>query len=299
MKKFIYIIVLGLFFICLINKAYAQEFLEITDEQVVSTILDGNSKDLEKLIISGLNVNDVYECATPLILAIKSSMVPESINEDSLRKIQLLLKAGADINQETCFDNARFPLTVLINLPLEINAMAALFNKTLDEEIKSGQDMCEIPGIIAKPCKDITLKERENIRITIQEAFTEQQKAIVPQMMNILQVLVENGADINKKDSIRGRTALHHAAVISQNVTLAPLKYLIEKGADLNAQDIKGNTPLFFAFATNNTLGVDMLIKAGADPSIRNKDGLLYNEVYGYRKPLQIKKEIQQYKLEK
>lgn len=55
----------------------------------------------------------------------------------------------------------------------------------------------------------------------------------------------------------------------------------------------------FFAFATNNTLGVDMLIKAGADPSIRNKDGLLYNEVYGYRKPLQIKKEIQQYKLEK
>ena len=59
------------------------------------------------------------------------------------------------------------------------------------------------------------------------------------------------------------------------------MKFLIERGANVNAQDINGNTPLFIAYSCNNISAVNLLINAGADVTIRNRDGLLYNQVIG------------------
>ena len=52
------------------------------------------------------------------------------------------------------------------------------------------------------------------------------------------------------------------------------IRLLLASGADVNARDTKGDTPLMYAI-TGNSPGtwVDVLIKAGADMNAKNKAG--------------------------
>ena len=82
---------------------------------------------------------------------------------------------------------------------------------------------------------------------------------------------LESGEDVNRRDPKRDRTALHFAAYKAKPVTL---KVLIEAGADVNAQDNNGSTPLSFATQGDNPMIVMELIKAGADVNLaRMHDG--------------------------
>ncbi|RZJ53370.1 MAG: ankyrin repeat domain-containing protein [Flavobacterium sp.] len=64
----------------------------------------------------------------------------------------------------------------------------------------------------------------------------------------ISKYLIENGADVNKKDGFK-MTCLMWAAA-NQNIELT--KLLLEKGADKNAQDMNGITALKAAEETKN-----------------------------------------------
>ena len=74
--------------------------------------------------------------------------------------------------------------------------------------------------------------------------------------------LVEKGADINAKD-IRDSTPLHFAARYNENSEV--LAVLIENGADINAEDEYGRTPLKVAKkAKANSEVIAFLVKNGA-----------------------------------
>ena len=66
-----------------------------------------------------------------------------------------------------------------------------------------------------------------------------------------------------------GRRPLHLAVLTVGDVE----KKLVKAGAELNAQDSDGNTPLLLACAHADEKTVRYLLKSGADASIQNNAG--------------------------
>ena len=76
--------------------------------------------------------------------------------------------------------------------------------------------------------------------------------------LNRVKLLVEKGADFNTKNK-RGETVLFYAV---QSGNLELVKFLVEKGADVNAKDEDGKTVL--DYASRNQELVDWLKEHGA-----------------------------------
>jgi uncharacterized protein len=97
------------------------------------------------------------------------------------------------------------------------------------------------------------------------------------------QRLLAAGADVNATDD-EGSTPLHFAA---QDDSAVVVQLLLDAGADVNVVDSKGETPLFKA--TMNTTGgaapiAALLLERGADPNAQAFDGftpLLVVKRYG------------------
>lgn len=80
--------------------------------------------------------------------------------------------------------------------------------------------------------------------------------------------LVAQGADIEAADSY-GETPLHSRAGHWQR---SP-EVLLELGADVSARDSRGNTPLHYAARVGNPATMRLLLDRGAEPGALNRDG--------------------------
>ncbi len=84
--------------------------------------------------------------------------------------------------------------------------------------------------------------------------------------IEVIEALIKAGANINATDG-KGKTPLHYA-----NGDADLTKVLIAAGVDISAKDDEGKTPIFYA---NSSEAVNALIKAGAgaDPHIKDTKG--------------------------
>ena len=82
--------------------------------------------------------------------------------------------------------------------------------------------------------------------------------------------LEETGRDINKRFERFGETALHIAA---EKDLLEAAKWLINKGADLEAKDGFGYTPLHWAAEEDSVDVARLLISRGAKVNAKDSDG--------------------------
>jgi hypothetical protein len=94
-------------------------------------------------------------------------------------------------------------------------------------------------------------------------------KAVLDGDLEQVRSLILSGADVNAKDKFGG-TPLHHAANAGhKNVA----ELLIANGADLNAKRQEGWTPLHIAAAWGNIDVAELLIERGADVNIKDDSG--------------------------
>lgn len=132
--------------------------------------------------------------------------------------------------------------------------------------------------------------------------------------LEVVNVLVQRGADVKVRDN-RGYTALSHAiearyddvaTVLLNHPNLDPngrglngitaltsyvwrdhkeaVRKLLERGADVNAQDNDGDAALHGVAQTGNVEILNMLLEKGADPNLKNKQGgtpLMWAAVFG------------------
>lgn len=67
-------------------------------------------------------------------------------------------------------------------------------------------------------------------------------------------------------------------------VPVAVIQLFIDKGVPVNAQDIYGMTSLHYAMRSRNADAAIVLLNAGADPDIPDRDGLRPLSMVGYTK---------------
>ena len=296
MKQSIIPILFSIIFIGMIpSQAHCNDYA-ISDEQAHLIVLNGTPEDVKQLIQSGYDVNNIYSCSSFLNTAVKSAAIGAQMSRHpsyALEKIKILVENGADVNLVPCPEMSMTALQWAISLPSEVKYLEYTVNDKIDNNIKNKKGYCDFPGIVSKPCSEINDNERENIRLAIEQTLKSTYTSLIPYFMEIVDYLVKQGADIN---SATGGTInaspLHFAAMNSDDITIEPLNYLIKKKANLNVQDTKGNTPLFWAYASGNYRAVDALIDAGADKNIKNKEGAFYNEVKSINKRLFLNEDM-------
>lgn len=278
--KYIMILCLSLAAFFKVSYVVAQE-TEITDEQAHEIVLNGTPDDVKKLLETGYDVNKVYNCNTLLITAIKSAargafahIKPNYAPE----KINILIEAGSDVNAYSCPEKSMRPLAWAITLPEQMEASGDYIVKSIEDKIKTENEYCDFPGVLSKPCKDISDQEKKQIEISIKNDFKTAIKLLKNNFINIVEILINNGADVNGTD-VQNQSVLHHAVINPQYASTDFIKYLVDKGADINAKDVYGHTPLFIAFGLRNKNAVDILIKLGADINVRTNDGSTYKDV--------------------
>lgn len=213
-------------------------------------------KDTLEIVHSEINARD-EEGNTPLHKAIMVG------NFDEVRK---LVQAGADINVPN--DRGNTPLHVAVGIfSLEIAKYLIKNGANVNAANKQGITPLHVAA-------DAVLTFGITGMLYRHESH-----------FDMVKLLVESGADVNVKDD-DGETPLHYACACEN---LEVVKYLVENGAKLNEQDHLGNTPLHYAVAADLCEGVkpeeikgviEFLLKRGADPYVKNKEGKSPMDVY-------------------
>ncbi|MFM1848008.1 MAG: hypothetical protein RL417_1482 [Pseudomonadota bacterium] len=85
----------------------------------------------------------------------------------------------------------------------------------------------------------------------------------------VVKALIEGGADVNAVDGI-GHTPLMRAVDLA---SIPNIRALLGAKADVNYRDNEGRTPLLLAIRNQNEEVATVLLEAGADPSIADNEG--------------------------
>jgi ankyrin repeat protein len=86
-------------------------------------------------------------------------------------------------------------------------------------------------------------------------------------LTDLCRQLIALGADVNKP----GWTPLHYAAT---NGHLATMELLLDEHAYIDAASPNGTTPLMMAAHYGTPAAVKLLLDGGADPALKNEQGL-------------------------
>ncbi|KAL2740342.1 hypothetical protein V1478_000483 [Vespula squamosa] len=230
----------------LVEKGAIVTFDNNNEEKVLHYVIkNGMFELLTQLINKGININlKTNEDQTPLFIAVK---------EGQLQIVIFLCNMGADINTRSSKNSTA--LHFAVSCPIY-----------------------EITEFLVNNGAEIDV---ENVY-----GYTPLQCALYDNNLKIAKLLVEKGANVNRiyKNTHYARqrlggTLLHWASRNWNSDEI--MKFLIENGADINATERDGRTPLCLLVKHNGTPEMIMFfVKNGADLNNRSGGSPLYWAIY-------------------
>lgn len=215
----------------------------------------------------------------------------EAVEIKDIRKIEYFIQCGMpcdeiaeevlrcadyDIEIVTILENAGADKQMIKNLRKYTNFYICIKENNIDyikKGIELGYNLNEVPWYI-----DTTALMVATLGPTSDET--------------VFECLLAHGANINEPCNGIGSTALHIAAGWSNH---AMIKWLIEHGADINAQDKKGWTPLHYAYRGCRESNFIMLMSFNPDLTIRDYKGkTLLEYAYDFHNKYEYKKDSKQ-----
>ena len=122
---------------------------------------------------------------------------------------------------------------------------------------------------LAVPCAGLVLPGPALAQFSESYKFLEAVKKKEGQQ--VTDMLAEGSPNlVNTRDVTSGETALH---LVTQRRDLTWMQFLLAKGANVNARDARGATPLVVACNLNFAEGVDLLVGRGARVDESNMSG--------------------------
>lgn len=208
-----------------------------------------------------------------------TNLLYKAAERNDLACVKLLLAAGADPNHRTAgsypLHAARSPevLRALIEAGADLDA-ADIEN---DTPLSSAVAHADIELVRALLEAGASLEQRNKSRngmtaLHIASWGIGAVGGCVGNPHDCLCELIKLGADVNARDD-SGYTPLHNAAVWS---SAEDIRTLLAAGADVDAVNNAGRTPLHEATLCEGDLGtecMELLLAAGADPNARDAEG--------------------------
>jgi len=212
--------------------------------------ITGNNRAVQLLLDRGAKV-DVRDNdgKTPLLDAVYSAQI---------ETVKILLQAGADIKARDKRGN-----TVLHIVKYGF----------------SGEDVVPVAKLLVEHGADINaVSDAEGT--TLSHAMSLKKKGLA-------EFLLKRGVDINIKNS-EGSTSLHNVALVSSagDSSLQDAAWLLDHGANLEARNNKGETPLMVAAKWGSFEMVQFLLNRGARADVQDNQGK--NMVASDKKKLKI-----------
>ncbi len=130
--------------------------------------------------------------------------------------------------------------------------------------LATGVDCHGVDPVFKKPFLFLACDNSEVEVCRILRAFEGEEKLMTERQkqVEIVKLLLDNGADIKIKSLPSNSTALHAAC---RGSNLDVVRLLLEKGADTEERDASGQTPLYIACASGNLQTISLLLAAGAN----------------------------------
>jgi len=229
----------------------------------------------------------VYTRISDIVIALLQKKIEPAENvliiavQQRLLKITRLLLAGHEFSQETKRDALRIAIR-------QFDAdMAFFLVKNGAKEDGSGANPLSAQEFIetyVKPGEPV-LKQLILDSMT-QDALDRwffyyilKMRKVSPEALGYARIFLLHGADINTKKSEYGQTILHRTADMRNGAEI--VEFLLDAGADVEAKDVEGETPLYRAVARKRAGLVKLLISKGADVNAVDNDGqtMLYRAV--------------------
>jgi len=159
-------------------------------------------------------------------------------------------------------------------------AMEALLTVILVDDIPQARALLTSnPGLATCPIASARLYQAKILH-WIYAGDTALHLAAAGYRVELVQLLLASGADPNSALNHRKSGPLHYAAdgfinlpAGHANPQVRTIQCLLEAGAEINAPDKNGATPLHRAVRTRSAAAVQCLLTAGADATLKNKPG--------------------------
>jgi uncharacterized protein len=153
----------------------------------------------------------------------------------------------------------------------DATAVAALLKRGFDANTRDEKGLHGLHLALQEPSLKVAAVLMDWQKTTVESRNSADESplmlASLKGLLPVVVKLIERGADVNKP----GWAPLHYAATKGH---LEVINVLLENHAYIDAASPNGSTPLMMAAMYGTPSAVKLLLEAGADPSLKNTQGL-------------------------